>query len=58
MITMTLCFCIKIIIVLVKANDGHDEAKLMQLIVCYSKTEQRKEGGRDRDIQVLGSVCT
>lgn len=36
--TVTLCLCfssnsIKSLIVLVKANDGHDEAKLMQLFV-------------------------
>lgn len=37
--TMTLCLCfssngIKSVIVLVKANDGHDETRLIQLIVA------------------------
>ncbi len=51
--TVTLCFCfssdsIKSLIVLVKANDGHDEAKPMQLIVsvfCFSKAEWATERG-------------
>lgn len=41
-------FCIKSLIVLVEANDGHDEAKLRQLIV--SVFPEKREAARDTGI--------
>ncbi len=64
--TVTLCFCfssnsIKSLIVFVNANDGHDEAKLMQLIAdvfCFSQDGKNGKGGGSKVSHVLGSVCT